>query len=145
MDIIVDIDGTLANVEHRLHHIKKEGPKDWDAFFADCANDPPIIPVCDLVRTLWLAKHRIVFCSGRPEKWRPQTATWLAKHVFPPQTMMMRPDGDHRPDTIIKQEMLSYMREWGFHPSLAIDDRKDVVAMWRAHDIICAQVAEGLY
>ena len=29
--IIVDIDGTLANVEHRVHHLLKS-PKDWDSF-----------------------------------------------------------------------------------------------------------------
>jgi hypothetical protein len=33
MDILVDIDGTLADCTHRLHHIQKQ-PKDWDAFFA---------------------------------------------------------------------------------------------------------------
>ena len=30
---IFDIDGTLADASHRLHHIQN-GNKDWDAFFA---------------------------------------------------------------------------------------------------------------
>lgn len=145
MDIIVDIDGTLANVEHRLHHIQGEGKKDWDAFFADCANDAPIMPVCVLVRALMMTNHTIIFCTGRPAKWRRVTTEWLFRHVAPPNRLFMRADNDHRPDTVIKQEMLERMRNAGLNPILAIDDRKDVVAMWRANGIICAQVAEGLY
>ena len=34
MDIIVDIDGTIADVRHRLHHVK-DGKKDWNAFHAE--------------------------------------------------------------------------------------------------------------
>jgi hypothetical protein len=30
--IIFDIDGTLADVLKRIHHLKKK-PKDWQAFF----------------------------------------------------------------------------------------------------------------
>lgn len=32
MFIVFDLDGTLADCEHRIHHITKE-PKDWRAFF----------------------------------------------------------------------------------------------------------------
>jgi len=35
MIYIFDIDGTLADVSHRLHYITGE-TKDWDAFFAAC-------------------------------------------------------------------------------------------------------------
>lgn len=37
--IIFDIDGTLANLDHRLRHILKE-PKDWDAFYSDMTKGP---------------------------------------------------------------------------------------------------------
>jgi hypothetical protein len=33
--VIIDIDGTLADTTHRLHHIKSK-PPNWDAFFAEC-------------------------------------------------------------------------------------------------------------
>ena len=39
--IICDIDGTLADLHHRLHHIKN-GNKNWDAFFAEVKDDLPI-------------------------------------------------------------------------------------------------------
>lgn len=51
--VIFDIDGTLANAEHRVHHLQKE-PKDWDAFFAGCTQDTPIEPVMELVRLFFV-------------------------------------------------------------------------------------------
>ena len=38
---IFDIDGTIADLSHRLPHIQKT-PKDWTAFFASVADDVPI-------------------------------------------------------------------------------------------------------
>ena len=36
---VLDIDGVLADVRHRLHHLDKR-PKDWAAFFAAAGRDP---------------------------------------------------------------------------------------------------------
>lgn len=36
--IIVDLDGTLANIDHRLHYIKQNKP-DWNAFYGACKDD----------------------------------------------------------------------------------------------------------
>lgn len=143
MDIIVDIDGTLADCTHRLHHIQKQ-PKDWDAFFAACSEDAPIVPVLRMVKALDKV-HRIVFCSGRPEKWREDTERWLARHgvVEYRRPMFMRPDGWHADDDTVKRVLLEKIREAGYNPELAIEDRKRVVDMWRSEGIICAQVAEG--
>ena len=38
--IIFDLDGTLALIEHRVHHITAETP-DWQAFYAACVDDLP--------------------------------------------------------------------------------------------------------
>ena len=67
--IVVDIDGTIANGEHRVHHILQE-PKDWDAYYSKCDGDKPIWPIVNLVKTLDLCGHPIVFCSGRREETR---------------------------------------------------------------------------
>jgi hypothetical protein len=144
VDIIVDIDGTLADITHRLHFIEGS-PKNWDAFFDACEDDIPIIAICDLVASLRSDGHRIVYCSGRAERCRDKTQRWIYRHVGDPQNQViyMRPDGDHRPDEVLKKEFLSLMRTAGIDPKLAIDDRKKVVDMWRAEGIICAQVAEG--
>ena len=55
----------------------------------------------------------------------------------------MRKEGDHRPDHIIKLELLAQIRSDGFEPIMAFDDRNSVVKMWRDAGIPCAQVAEG--
>ena len=38
---VFDIDGVLADVRHRLHHVTAR-PKDWDAFFGAAPDDPPL-------------------------------------------------------------------------------------------------------
>lgn len=65
---IFDIDGTLANGDHRLHHIKKE-PKDWRSYFAEAAGDEPIQHMIELCRWLW-AKQSVLFVSGRSDECR---------------------------------------------------------------------------
>lgn len=55
----------------------------------------------------------------------------------------MRKDGDFRKDSIVKEEIY---REWiePFHEVLfCIDDRKQVVDMWRSIGLTCLQCAEG--
>lgn len=142
---IVDIDGTVADASHRVHHIKKQ-PKDWDAFFAGCADDKPIRHMTDLVSHMWLTAY-IVFVSGRPEWLRDVTTKWLYKHGVQPAkaeiALYMRPEKDRRDDDIIKFELLHKLREDGWDPVMAFDDRDRIVRMWRANGIPCLQVAEG--
>jgi phosphoglycolate phosphatase-like HAD superfamily hydrolase len=143
MDVLVDLDGTLADCTHRLHHIRGGRRKNWDAFFAACHLDQPNEVVVALVKTL-AKEHRLIFCSGRPEKTRPATEKWVAQHVgVAKPRLYMRGDKDRRADDIVKRELLARIREDGFDPELAIDDRRRVVEMWRAEGLVCAQVAEG--
>jgi len=141
---IFDIDGTLANGDHRLHHIKKE-PKDWRSYFAEAAGDEPIQHMIELCRWLW-AKQSVLFVSGRSDECREATRDWLTKHVIPivpDSALFMRKAGDHRNDDVLKIEMLAEIRALGWEPIMAFDDRNRVVAAWRAAGIPCAQVAEG--
>jgi hypothetical protein len=143
MDVVVDLDGTLADCTHRLHHIRRRGRKDWGAFFAACHLDKPNAVVVALVKTLG-KDHRLIFCSGRPEHTRPATVRWLQQHLgITPQALYMRGDSDRRADDIVKRELLERMRADRFEPALAIDDRRRVVDMWRSEGLVCAQVAEG--
>ena len=47
--VIFDIDGTLSNPAHRLHHVTGLGPKDWTAFFATMADDAAAEPIKDIL------------------------------------------------------------------------------------------------
>ena len=147
--IVFDIDGTLANASHRIHYIKKQ-PKDWDAFFAEQANDKPHLHIVDtLLAFKQHGKYPIIFASGRPAKYREMTEKWLIKYgLFNPFLdgklwLFMRPDGDRRDDDIVKREILGKMQMQGFQPIMAFDDRDRVVKMWRDNGIPCCQVAPG--
>lgn len=139
---IFDIDGTLADCSHRLHHIQKQ-PKDWTSFFADCHTDAPIMHIIELAQTLRLASAKqIVFVSGRSDECRPATELWLREHGLS-GALYMRKAGDYRDDDIIKLELLAAVRADGYDPIMAFDDRNRVVKAWRSAGIPCAQVAEG--
>lgn len=155
---LFDIDGTLADLSHRLCHIQKQ-PKDWDAFFDIDAvlKDKPFLHICRLAKALRKAGEIIVFCSGRPERLKLATAKWLYYHVTGDplsdalDKLYMRPDTmeggkpDHREDYVVKRELLRKIVWDGYTPTMAFDDRDQVVKMWRDNGIPCAQVANGSF
>lgn len=144
--IIVDIDGTLADCQHRRHHIEKT-PKDWDSFLSpkNIAKDSVIKPIARLV-TMLQEHHRVIYVSGRKEAVRDCTVTWLRKHGlwFYPFELFMRPTGDRRPDFEVKRDILhEVIYPLNYKPILVLDDRSSVVEMWRSEKLTCLQVADG--
>jgi hypothetical protein len=135
---IVDIDGTIADNKHREHLIKEAG---WDAFFEACDKDKPIEHMRVLLAAL--CEHaEIIYVTGRPERMREKTIYWLLTYGFPVgHSMYMRQDGDHRPDHLIKDEILDALLARDIVPIMAFDDRQQVVDMWRDNGVPCAQVA----
>ena len=141
---IFDLDGTLANVEHRLHFIKREKP-DWNMFNEMCLNDQPIIPVVNMARLL-ADTHHIVICSGRmaTKSVSEKTQRWLKTHHITYSALYMREEGDYRPDHVIKEECYNQIVLKYFIAGV-FDDRKSVVDMWRSKDLLCYQVADGAF
>lgn len=135
--VIFDIDGTLADTAHRLYHVTG-GRRDWDAFFAAMSDDPPVGPIRELLTRLE-GRDEIILCSGRPEDYREVTEEWLARAGIGYSALYMRPEGDRRADHLVKAELLAKMREDGYEPWLAVDDRPSIVAMWRENGITCLQ------
>jgi hypothetical protein len=97
---IVDVDGVLADVRHRLHHVEGR-PKDWDAFFAAAPGDAVLEAGRDRSREL-AEQSDLVYLTGRPERCRDDTLTWLTTHGFPSGELVMRPDTDRRPARFFK-------------------------------------------
>lgn len=144
--VICDIDGVIASCEHRLHHIKTDKPN-WDAFFQACEDDEPIHGVIELVGRLSFF-HRIVYVTGRPERTRTKTTAWLRLHSLPwdgaSALLFMRADGDHRPDYQVKREL--YLNHIITYPiALVLEDRDQVVDMWRKEGLLCLQPKKGDY
>jgi uncharacterized HAD superfamily protein len=137
---LIDIDGTIADVRHRLHHIQGPGRKNWKAFFEAMDDDTPIP---DMVRQVHELEydHDIVIVTGRPEEYRARTEKWLRDHGIRYSRLFMRPTGDHRPDYTVKAEVLRHLPKKNI--ALAIDDRGPVCDMWEQNGIRCIRVDSG--
>jgi len=150
---IFDIDGTLANLDHRLSYIKSK-PRNYKAFYAGVTHDAPIAPMCAVAKTLAVARTPILFCSGRPEETRPDTMRWLEDKVFSwlfrpneygdygTARLYMRKSNDYRKDSIVKEELLDQILLDGFVPVMVFDDRPSVCEMWKRRGILVARVGD---
>jgi len=142
---IFDIDGTIASIDHRRHFVRSK-PKNWMAFRRGMVNDSPNFDVIWLLKTMKAAGCIILIASGRGEEDRVVTETWLRDvagvgDLY--ERLYMRPEGDYRSDDVIKGEILDQMLVDGYTPTIAVDDRNQVVDMWRARGLRCLQVAPG--
>jgi hypothetical protein len=131
---IFDLDGTLAVIDHRLHHVRN-GKRDWDSFFAGIGDDALAQPIARILDAL-VDDAAILLCSGRPEKCRASTVAWLEKHEVAYDALYMRADDDHRPDHVVKSQILDGILADGYEPFLVIDDRQSVVDMWRDRGLL---------
>ena len=144
--IIVDMDGTLADCSARRAMAFTPEKKDWDLFYQGVEHDPPIVPIRQL---LWeLCRNRdIIVVSGRPiDKAGKATEDWLRTHLnpeMPIKHLFMRNSGDFRKDYVIKQEILDLLPKDRIR--YVLDDRDQVVEMWRKNGLTCLQVADGRF
>lgn len=106
---VIDIDGVLADVRHRLHHVH-DRPKDWAAFFAAAPDDPPLDKGLETARRL-AEVCDVVYLSGRPEHCRQDTLDWFEKYDVPPGELILRRRGDYRPARVTKVETLDRLSE----------------------------------
>lgn len=140
---LFDVDGTLADIQHRRHFLSGDKP-DWKSFNSRMGDDSPNWPVVNLYRTLWESqKYELILISGRGEESRKVTETWLTWNSIPFDRLLMRPLGDFRSDVKVKQDILGQLLAEGLEISFVVDDRASVVDMWRSNGITCLQCAEG--
>lgn len=120
---VVDIDGVLADVNHRLGRLASR-PKDWDGFFAALPQDTPYAEGMAIAQRL-AEDHTLVYLSGRPERTREPTQTWLTKHGFPPGDVLLRSDDDRRPAPAFKVTAVRRLARQ--HPvRIVVDDHPGV-------------------
>lgn len=128
MVAVVDIDGVLADVRHRLKHLERR-PKDWEAFFAAAPDDPPLQVGLDTVRRL-AEVHEIVYLSGRPERCRADTEAWFRTHGLPAGEILLRRPDDRRPARFVKVQQLRRLQRRA-PVAVLVDDDPDVLAAAR--------------
>ena len=138
--VIFDIDGTLADVSERIHHVMKK-PKNWQAFFAGMAQDEALHSMVRLCNILYASGLRMVLCSGRSEEHRGETVAWLARRGVKYHELLLRRGGDRRSDVVVKREMLANVDKASI--LFVVEDRSRVVEMWRSEGLVCLQCAPG--
>jgi len=154
--IICDLDGTLCNVEHRRHHVRPpEGvKKNWPAFFAGIKDDTVNEACARLLRGMAWSGYEIVYCSGRGDNERKATVEWLerfkldsfeaeASFLSEKAPLYMRNRHDSRRDDVVKEIILDFEILTRYSPVFMIDDRDQVVAMWRKRGFTCLQIDYG--
>lgn len=139
--VIVDLDGTLCNIDHRLSYVHGIR-KDWGSFFRNIPYDGVNEWCRELVSSL-SHNMEIVLCSGRPDDHRPETEKWLTENEIDYRVLHMRRRGDFRKDDVVKEIILDFEILPRYEVLMAVDDRKQVVDMWRRRGITCLACAEG--
>lgn len=132
--IICDLDGTLC-------HLNGRNP--YDA--STCGQDLVNTPVKNLILT-YSDQYKILFVSGRSAEFRQQTRKWLTDNLGDFTTdcaLLMRPEGDSRKDSIMKKELYVECVKDKYYVEFVLDDRNQVVDMWRELGLTCFQVAPG--
>jgi len=127
--VLCDLDGTIALIGDR---------SPYDA--AKCEQDLVNEPVRSILQTSGKA---IIFVSGREDKFKPQTLAWLKKHHISFDGLHMRKSGDLRKDSIVKKEIYDEFILDKYNVAFVLDDRDQVVRVWRDLGLTCLQVDYG--
>lgn len=118
---VFDVDGVVADVRHRLHHLDRHR---WNRFFGAADRDPLLAEGAALAADLG-REHEIVWLTGRPEWLRTVTEEWLSAHGLPSAEVHLRPPGDYRPAPRYKLGVLRRLAPRGI--AAVIDDDDEVV------------------
>lgn len=138
--VIFDVDGTLAKMVNR-------SPYDLEKCDTDIIN-PMVV---ELSKMYDKQGYQIIVVSGRecgteedPMKYYRMTRKWVEDFAAVPLVMQcQREQGDTRKDDIVKEEIFWEKIAPHFDVKLAVDDRQNVVEMWRRIGVECWQVAFG--
>jgi hypothetical protein len=131
--VLVDIDGTVALMGGRSPYDESR-----------VGQDTPHEPVIAAVRAMHAAGYRVVYCTGRSDGCRAETAGWLDRHVgVPYEALHMRAAGDGRRDAAVKADIFDRHVRHAYRVLGVFDDRAQVVRMWRALGLTVFQVDDG--
>lgn len=120
--LICDLDGTLALIGDR---------NVYDASECD-VKDELNIPVAETIKLYHQAGYKIIFCSGRIDKYREPTVKFIEKYLPGMDYMLfMRHSSDKRKDSIVKNEIFQQEINGKYAVLLVLDDRDSVVELWR--------------
>jgi hypothetical protein len=132
--LICDVDNCISlfnsrdkngdvKIVHKGAHVRD--PYDASTADRDMVNEP----LKTIINRL-SANNQIIFLSGRLEKFRPQTESFLNENFYSIYKLYMRKDGDIRPDEIVKKELFDNHIRNQYNCLCVFDDRLKVCKMW---------------
>lgn len=144
---VFDIDGTIADCNHRLSHAQM---KEWDTFHSKAAEDAVVKDIADLMIHA-ASFYDIILLTGRNERYRKLTEEWLdsTNLNYYVHKILMRPDDDWSHDYEMKITLLE--KELGSKEAVlqkvafVIDDRDSVVEGLRNYGLTVLQCSQGGY
>jgi 2-C-methyl-D-erythritol 4-phosphate cytidylyltransferase len=128
----------------RIHYVKNVEKKDWKNFFAEMGNDDLIEATKEKLQDYRACGKTVILVSARPDLYRDITSEWLVKNGLDfVYTILMRHEGDTRPDTEVKQDILDvyFPNKECIH--VVIDDRPSVIRMWKNNGLEVIDVGSG--
>lgn len=137
--VLCDLDGTLASMENR-------GPFDW----LKVGNDLPRDAVISVAKAMIASGTKIVFLSGRSDVCYDLTRDWLVEHlglVADNIELHMRSEKQEAgvKDSLVKYRLFNEHIRNKYNVSFVLDDRDQVVRLWRSLGLDCFQVAPGAF
>ena len=148
--IVFDIDGTLANSDHReyiINHAASREEVNWDEYFEASRYDPPHYEIQWLNHIMAEREDtELIVLTARPSYSRDMTEEWLKQHDIAHSELIMKdplPDGSYDKDYIFKEKVLDQLIAQDRKPFMVFEDRQNVVDMWRSRGIKCLQVQPG--
>jgi hypothetical protein len=124
--VLFDVDGTLAVRDETDPNVRHFAA--WDRVGEDLPN-AAVIELAQLVAES--GRYKLIVMSGRDEVCRRQTEMWLDAQGVVFDELHMRREGDNRKDSIVKEELYRKHIEGRFEVAFVVDDRMQVVRMWR--------------
>ncbi|MDY3115959.1 MAG: NIF family HAD-type phosphatase [Sutterella sp.] len=133
---IFDLDGTLADPSHRMHYLEQ---RNWNAFYAHCAEDPEIKPMAEFCRRI-ADVYEILIFTGRTDVTAEDTVDWLEKHQIRWSRIFFRKEGDFRKADQLKREWLGMLDRDRI--AFAVDREPSVIEMFRKEGVMCFSANE---
>ena len=145
--IIFDVDGTLANGDHREHLYGGREAYTWDAYVSASIDDTPHEQIQWLNHIMAEQPNvYIIVLTARSESGREVTIKWLEKHNIIYDELILKPEDDGingMKDYDFKERTLKELIDRNLTPFMVFEDRNSVVEMWRRNGIKCLQVQPG--
>ena len=143
MNVVFDLDGTLADGSHRLHYLNGS-TKDWEGFYRAVFDDVPIRETIDVCNNLWQTDNHVEIWTHRPESIKAETKEWLEKHNVNYYRLRMREDSDDRDAVTLKEEWYKFTPP-EYKPNVVFEDRPANIEMFRKHGVRVYQVAPDIF